>query len=522
MATQAATRAAGWRTPQLWLAALSPARQRVVAATLGVALTLGFAPWHVWPVAVPALVGLFWLVCAAGTVRQALVLGWWFGFGHFFTSLIWIAVAFQFQANMPVWIGVIAVVLLAGFLAGYSALLAAGVRASRWQGLPAALLFAALWGLAEGLRGVLFTGFPWNPLATVWIGFLPAAQGAALLGAYGWSMVTVLWALLFGLGGWRGPVAALALGGVAVAGGAWWMATTPQPEGRPVRLHLVQANVPQEIKWSTAMARDILHRHIDLSRRALSTHGPGVVIWPETAVANIIEEEPSTRFLIRRLLPEGAMLLTGGLRVVRDDEGWAVAAKNSLLALDSEGRVEATYDKSHLVPFGEYLPFRPLLEAIGLSRLAPGGMDFSRGPGARTLTLSAAPPVGPLICYEVIFPGKVVERGRRPAWLLNISNDAWFGRSTGPPQHLAQAQLRAIEQGLPMVRVTPTGYTAVIDSSGRVVAQLPTFAEGALSADLPASRRFTAYSLVLHGGAIGLGLVFLTIGGLLRYFYRRQ
>jgi apolipoprotein N-acyltransferase len=231
-----------------------------------------------------------------------------------------------------------------------------------------------------------------------------------------------------------------------------------------------------------------------MTRKAIAERGPGIAIWPETAVPNLIDEEITTRYLISRAIGEDSILLTGADRAVRSPEGEILAAHNSLMVLNSNGTILDIYDKVHLVPFGEYLPLRGLLDPLGISRLAPGSIDFLPGPKKRTLALDRLPAVGPLICYEVIFAGQVTDRSNRAGWLLNISNDAWFGRSSGPYQHLAQARLRAIEEGLPMVRATPTGKSAVIDGHGRILAEVPAHQAAVLTSALPKPLLATPYA----------------------------
>jgi apolipoprotein N-acyltransferase len=220
----------------------------------------------------------------------------------------------------------------------------------------------------------------------------------------------------------------------------------------------------------------------------------------------------TTRFLIARSIEAPGLLLSGGLRIERESDGTPISARNALFVVDADGKVQASYDKAHLVPFGEYLPFRPLLERLGLARLAPGAIDFAAGPGPRTLLLPNQPSVGPLICYEAIFPGAVTDSRTRPQWLLNISNDAWFGRSSGPFQHFALARMRAIEEGLPVVRSTPNGVSGVIDSYGRVTARLGLGRKGVLVANLPRPRPGTPYGVYGDLGFLALCFLFITLG----------
>lgn len=456
---------------------------------------------------------LLGLMHSAGSGRPAFLIGWWFGLGQFCAGLYWIAIAFQYQQNMPAALGAVAVILLSGFLALYSGL--ACLIAARLSAGPIsrAVWLAAAMTLTEMLRGLLFTGFPWNSVGAIWANWPAMAQSAASIGVHGLTLVTLL---LFGLAAsardWRLPMT-LALLGLGLAGvGILRLGSAPDVLASRQQVHIVQANIGQDEKWDIESFRENFHRYLDMTRRVISERGPGLVIWPETAIPNLIEEEITTRYLMARALDGPGVIITGGLRVDRDANGAAFAARNSLLVVDSRGAVAGTYDKAHLVPFGEYLPMRGLLGHLGLSRLAPGGIDFVPGPGARTVSVDHVPPFSPLICYEGIFTGVVVDPANRPRWLLNISNDGWFGQSTGPYQHLAQTRLRAIEEGLPLVRSTSTGVSAVFDAKGRLIDELGLGRRGVLTAPLPPPLPPTLYAQVGIAGVLVL-LAFTGIAG---------
>lgn len=482
-----------------------------VALFCGAVSTLGFAPFDAWPVTLIAFVLLIWLLEGAATPGTAFKTGWWFGLGQNAIGLYWIAVAFQFQGNMPAWLGHVAVLLLSATVAIYIALAAWATARLATSRLSRVLLFAVFWTLFEWLRGYLFGGFPWNPVGAIWANWLPMAQLTALTGVFGLSFITLIAFALIALPvGDPGTTVRPALIGAALlaAVGALGLARlgpTPDFQQAAQQVHIVQANIGQDQKWDEASFRNNFYLYLRMTRQAISERGPGLVIWPETAIPNLIEEEITTRYLMARALDGPGLIFTGGLRVDRDANGYATAARNSLLVLDDRGHVAATYDKAHLVPFGEYLPLRGLMERLGLSRLAPGGIDFTPGPGPRTLTVEGAPPVSPLICYEGIFPGQVVDRRQRPAWLLNVSNDAWFGESTGPYQHLALNRLRAIEEGLPLVRSTPTGVSAVFDGKGRLVEALGHGRRAVLTAPLPAPEPATIFARL--GDLVLIGLL---------------
>jgi apolipoprotein N-acyltransferase len=285
----------------------------------------------------------------------------------------------------------------------------------------------------------------------------------------------------------------------------------PGPDAPGPDLIIVQPDIGQDEKWAAARAEVHLARLIGLSREGPPAR-PGVprlILWPEVALPQAeLEADPGLRAYLATLLRPGDLLLLGGLSVDRDARGVATAARNSLFVLDAAGTILARYDKHHLLPGGEYVPLRPLADALGLSRLAPGSLDFSPGPGPRTLTLpGGVPPLGPMICYEMIFPGRIVEPGsHRPAWMFNPSNDAWFG-AAGPPQHLALARLRAIEEGLPMARSTPTGVSALVGPDGWVLAALGQRAMGVVARPLPAPLPPPPFARFGHRTSLGVALV---------------
>ncbi|WCT72890.1 apolipoprotein N-acyltransferase [Sphingomonas naphthae] len=474
------------------------------AFLLGLVSALGFAPVGAWPATIICFALWAFLLGAARDVRGALKLGWAFGVGHFLIGLNWIAEAFTYQAAMPGWLGWVAVLLLSLFLAIYPAI-AAGIawRYGRGGGHRFALMLGAAWTFGEWLRATLFTGFAWNPVAAIWAG-TPIAFPARLIGTYGLSGLTVaaaamLWPLGMMLRA-AGKGRKLPPGRFATTLAPYAIAFAlilslrgpPLPaDPRAPLLHIVQPNIGQEDKWDEASAPR------NYARLAGLTGEPGtlprLILWPEVAVPDFLEEDALARIRIADLMGPRDLLLTGAQSLHYAPDGTILSAGNSAFGMTSGARLIGKYDKSHLVPFGEYLPMRPVLSALGLSRLAPGDIDFRPGPGARSFALPGIGLVGTQICYEIIFSGHVVDPDRRPRFLYNPSNDAWFGRF-GPPQHLAQAQLRAVEEGLPIVRATPTGISAVIDADGEVMASLPWHEAGAIDARLPPARKPTPFS----------------------------
>ena len=473
----------------------------------GLISACGLAPLDLWPLTLIGLAGLMWLVERAASLRRALALGWWFGLGHFILGLNWIATAFYYQDAMPHWLGWIAVALLSLYLAVYPA--AAAGLAWRWGAnlprqlageeeaphpalsrkrervLPFVLVFAAAWIVTEWLRATMFTGFAWNPLGVIWFGIRPIAAAAAWIGTYGLSALAILAAGSLLLLLRRRWIAGMAVASpLLLAALAVLRPPATAPPGPQIRV--VQPNIGQQDKWREGFEARNFARLARLT--GAPTGEPRLILWPEAAVPQYLEEgRPKDRLArarIMRLLGPRDILLTGGVAIEWGEDGYAVAARNSLFGLDARGRILGRYDKAHLVPYGEYLPMRPILSAIGLSRLAPGDLDFWPGPGPATLSLPGFGKVGVQICYEIIFSGHVVDARNRPDFIFNPSNDAWFG-SWGPPQHLAQARLRAIEEGLPVIRSTPTGISAVIDADGRLLAHLPWRKAGYIDARLP-------------------------------------
>lgn len=495
-----------------------------LAFLAGLVSACGFAPLGLWPLTLAAFAALLWLIEGAPSLRSALARGWWFGFGQFVLGLNWIATAFTYQAAMPAWLGWVAVVLLSLYLAVFPA--AAAGLAWRWGRGNAGtltLVLAAAWIVTEYLRATLFTGFAWNPVGATIIS-LPIAQFATWIGTYGLSGLVVavsgvvLWLVTRkwrerSLGDVRrNPVLVFAI----LVALAWLIIPLahhvtgldpdrPETSQGPL-IRVVQPNIGQQNKWNPGFREENYRRLARLTGRPSAT--PRLILWPEAATPDFLSLQRGARQRIATLLGPNDLMLLGGVELVFGPDGRSVAAYNSLFALDSNANLRGRYDKAHLVPYGEYLPMRPILSAIGLSRLAPGDLDFWSGPGPRTLTLPGFGRAGIQICYEIIFSGHVVDRADRPDFIFNPSNDAWFG-AWGPPQHLAQARLRAIEEGLPVIRATPTGISAVIDANGRILHSLPLGTAGAIDARLPAAAPPTLFAR--FGNALPFAFALLLI-----------
>lgn len=489
------------------------------ALLLGLLFATGFAPLGLWPLSLVALAALHALIAAAPDLRAALARGYWFGVGHFVLGLNWIAGAFQYQDAMPIWLGWVAVLLLSLYLALYPAL-AAGMawQLGRGDRRAFALSFAGSWVIGEWLRAGMFTGFAWNPIGVVALPLGSLAQTTAWIGSYGLSALL----MLIGGGLWllaqRRPIGALLAAPLLLA----LVPLGSAPPANGVALRIVQPNIGQENKHNPRF--DAINFARLKAQTGKPRANPRLIFWPEAAIPDYIGEQDAeareARARLADLLGPDDLLITGGVklhtrRVV--EKGYVseitIAAANSVFVLDASGSLHGRYDKAHLVPYGEYLPMRPLLSAIGISRLVPGGLDFWPGPGAQSLDLPGVGKMGLQICYEMIFSGAVVDPANRPDFIFNPSNDAWFG-AWGPPQHLAQARLRAIEEGLPVIRSTPTGISALIDANGRLLASIAYHRAGAIDAQLPRAHAPTLFAR--FGNALPIALALMLLGVALR------
>lgn len=485
------------------LAGLSGWRRRFVLLLSGAGAVLALPPFFIFPVLPICFAVLLWSLEGVRCNKGALSAGWWFGTGHFAAGFYWVSHAFLVQPEIYGWMIPFALLGLGGGLAIFPML---AVWAS-WRladGLiRRAVLLAVFWAVTEYLRGHLLTGFPWNLLAHVWAIDAAPMQFASFVGVYGLSFVTALFAMLPAafVAGKAGKMTALA--GLLVAvllwgGGALRLMTVGQdssdivlsdlPADVPI-VQIVQPNIPQRDKWRP----DLQNRHfamlLEMSRRpdGLRADQRRIVIWPETAATFFVETQTTARMQMAEMLGPDDILITGAPRTYpRDTDDYKVW--NSIQVIDATGSIVGTFDKFHLVPFGEYVPFRAILP---FPKLTAGRTDFSAGPGPQTLSIAGLPSFSPLICYEVIFPGAVIDDENQPDWLLNVTNDGWFGHSAGPYQHMAAARFRSIEEGRPLVRVAYTGVSVMIDAYGRKQASLSLGEEGVLVHPLLSDKNHT-------------------------------
>ena len=515
-------------------------RRALIAVAAGALSVLALAPIEAWPVLFLTVPVAVWLVdgAAAGRLRGipgAAIAGWWFGFGYFLAGLYWVGYAFLVDAKTFGWLLPIAVIALPAGMACYSALGFALARALWTRGPARILALAIALTVAEWLRGNLFSGFPWNLYGYALTGPLALAQSAAVIGIWGLTFIAIAVfaspaVLIDDRTDTRRPWLPLTLALMLLAGmasyGFWRLSRTPTAFVDNIRLRIMQPNLQQDEKFNYGAKQRVMSRYLELSDRSTGPQSTGVkdithLIWPESAFPFLLAREPDALAQIANLLPPGTVLITGGVRAPELPPGQKLEhAYNSIYVIDHDGSILSIYDKIHLVPFGEYLPFQSLLERLGLMQLTkmPGG--FLAGERRRPLNIPRAPRALPTICYEIVFPNEVAPGNDRPGWLLNLTNDGWFGISSGPYQHLQQARVRTIEQGLPLVRAANTGISAVIDPVGRIVKSLPLGTEGVLDASLPRRIAPTLYARTGDVGAMLLVGVALII--VIRRRARRQ
>ncbi|MGA1026287.1 MAG: apolipoprotein N-acyltransferase [Lutimaribacter sp.] len=460
-----------------------------LAALAGAGAALGHAPLGLWPVSLVALAALFALFRGASTWRAAMALGWAAGVGYFALALAWIVEPFFVDIARHGWMAPFALLGMAGGLA----LFWGAAHGMAWRLGGGAVPWAVALALAELARSYVLTGFPWALIGHVLIEapFLPVAgfvgaQGLTLLAL---ALAVGVYALLR-----RQSVVAVLIFGCAVGLGAYahitqsaQIAARPAETARPV-LRLIQPNAAQHLKWDPAMTGLFFRRQLRLTAAPDPAGRPDLVIWPETAIPVSLNYAQPVIAQVAQAA-QGAPVVMGMLR----EEG--VRLYNSAVLIDGQGVVSAIYDKHHLVPFGEYMPLSGVMARLGIAGFVTrGGQGFSAGPGARLMSVAGVGQALPLICYEAVFPQDVAAAPARPEFLLQITNDAWFGKISGPYQHLAQARLRAVEQGLPMVRAANTGISAMIDIDGTVTASLGLGQAGFVQAALPAARPPTVYA----------------------------
>jgi len=503
-------------------------RGRLGALVAGAASVLALAPFFAWPILWITLPILVWLIDGALERRAppedgrwwrrpeaaAAEVGWWFGFGYFLAGLFWIGEAFLVEAEIFAVLMPLAVILmptgLALFYAAAAALAAPFWKAGAWRVVALALSLSAM----EWLRGHVLTGFPWNVLGYALTYPLPLMQSAAVVGIYGLTLATVLifalppvlWCEASHAWARRRGIVALSVAllplVVAAALGYARLALAQSATVPGVKIRIVQPSVPQREKWRPENQEPIFLDHLQLSKRDAAGNvddlaGISHIIWAEAAMPFMPLDTPEALAAIARFLPQGTILITGALRAERAPPQSPRLRNffNSLLVFGAGGVLLTRYDKIHLVPFGEYLPMQGLLEGIGLQQLSRLRGGFEAGISPRPLLdIPGLPRSVPLICYEAIFPRAIVQGADRPGLIVNVTNDGWFGNTTGPRQHLHQARVRAVEEGIPLIRAANNGVSAAFDGYGRSLGVLDLDARGVLDVALPLALQLPLYA----------------------------
>jgi apolipoprotein N-acyltransferase len=490
-------------------------KRAAIALAAGALSALAMAPFNAWPVLFLTFPVMIWLIDGAGAGRArgipaAAMAGWWFGLGYFVPGLYWIGYAFLVDASTFAWLLPFAILGLPAYLALFTAFGFGLARLIWTRDASRVLALAATLTMAEWLRGHVLTGFPWNAFGYALTEPLALAQTGSLIGLWGLTFLSVAIfaspAVLIdgtsrGRKPWIAPVLALVLlVGMGIFG---VVRLTLQPtQLTNVKLRIMQPNLTQDARFNYSAKAEVMQKYLTLSDRASGPQSTGVrdtnvLIWPESAFPFFLTREADAMAQIADLLPKGTVLITGAVRAPDLPPGVKITrAYNSIYVIDHDGSVLSVYDKLHLVPFGEYLPFQNWMEKLGFEQLTKVQGGFIPGKVRRTLDIPNAPHALPLICYEAIFPGDIASRDDRPGWIVNLTNDGWFGISTGPYQHLQQVRLRAIEEGLPVVRAANDGISAVIDPLGRIVAQLGLGLEGVLDSRLPSANPPTIYTRI--------------------------
>ncbi|MCQ2914570.1 MAG: apolipoprotein N-acyltransferase [Alphaproteobacteria bacterium] len=488
--------------------------KKVISLLLGGIAVLSFPPWNLFFFQIISFAFFFYLINSEISKKELFKLGYYFGFGMFSVGSVWISHALTIEGLSYKWLAPIPPIL-GGFYLGLYPMLSVLAICFVKPGIRRLFAFAASWTIFEYFRGIVFTGFPWSPLGSMWANYPNMLQLASLVGVFGVSYFCILEACSFGLISkpikQKKNLIVLLPILLLVSQFIFGQVRLLKSDTSMVRGHvfrLVQGNIPQGQKWDAKIAERSFMKYVHLSR-SKGAEGITHVLWPETATNYFLQTDEFAHGMITSALTPGSILLAGSLRyegnigrlnpITRKPE---FKIFNSIVAINDIGVNIGSYDKAHLVPFGEYAPLSSIFPFM--HKIVPVPFDFARGPGPTTVNIPRTLPVGMLVCYEVIFPGKVVNKNDpRPYWLMNATNDAWYGFSAGPYQHLASAQLRAVEEGLPLLRVANTGISAVIDAYGRVLKSLPLFATGVIDSELPKRTENNTF-FSLYGNVIPL------------------
>lgn len=482
-----------------------------ISALLGFMANLALPPIGFVPALFIILPWLLLLLDQTKSKTQAFLLGWVFGFAHFIVGLYWVSLSLFTDISQFWWALPFSAAGLPIVLAMFSGAVTLTLYISGLRSIKRLLAFAILWTLGEWLRGHIFTGFPWNLISYSWINVLSVLQMVSIFGSYGLTFFTVLFASMPVLIFWyrekpgiakRYLIAGTAMLFVFAAAGTMRLALNNEklPNRTSQRIRIIQPAIPQTLKWDPELQQRNFERHLELSAIPFPTNDPVMIVWPETAIPWRLNGNQEVLEKAASVIPRtGGILITGALRVSHENN--QTQFYNSVFAVNKDGEIAAYSDKFHLVPFGEFLPFR---KYFPFEPVAAGKTDFSSGVGPTTLHAETFPSFSPLVCYEAIFPGQVADENERPHLLINLTNDAWFGMSIGPHQHFASARIRAIEEGVPLIRAANTGISAVVDPYGRIVALMPLGTTGVIDSYIPERTSSpTLYSMLGDGSLWG-------------------
>ncbi|MCC3303780.1 apolipoprotein N-acyltransferase [Sneathiella sp. HT1-7] len=508
-----------------WVSNLSQIKKYLLAFILGALIAAALPPLNLVFLLPVSFTGLLWILSTATTRRQAFLAGWWFGWGQFIAGLYWIGVAFTVDAKTHALLMPLPVLVLPAILAIFSGCATLVTHMSGARSLARVFILSAAWIAFEYVRGVIFTGFAWNTIGYSWSGILPVLQTTAFMGVYGLTLLTVFLSSLPALFGEAETSRRTASLSLAITAGLFaifygiGIARIPATAVKTFEnatLRIVQPNIPQKDKWKHNLLLEHLRKIVALSLTDDGTSLPRYFIWPETAVPYYLTTTKPLQKELAQIIPPGGAIATGAPRrdpVVR--QYW-----NSLQVLGETGEILDIYDKQHLVPYGEYMPLRSLMAATGLSEIIPAldqMSDFATPDSSakKVINIPGLPPARALICYEIVFPWEV-DPDTPFSWILNITNDGWFGTTSGPYQHFAMTRTRAVEQGVAVVRAANTGISAIIDPYGRVPEELALNETGFIDGDLPLpipERTLYAHygeaipvALVIAFTGIGIGL----------------
>lgn len=460
------------------------AQSRLFSFAMGALATASLAPFYITTCLLISITSMS-VLTQKSDYSAAFWQGWWFGFGYFSTGLYWISFALGIDLITFGWLIPFAVFGLPACLAFFIACSFGLASYLSYDRVSHLLLLAISWSFFEWIRSFIFTGFPWNLLSYCWLDFVTMSQSLAIMGPFSLSLLSIVWMGIPALGVKPKLQLLILSTWVCLYGyGYLRVPTGPMPTIPNLTLRLVQPSIPHALSSSHTQQEKNFRDVIELTFSKHEGSQPNVFIWPESATPYLLANDHAKRFKIATHLSSDQIFIAGTTRGIKESPS-KLTLWNSMIAFDNFGTIISFYDKSHLVPFGEYIPFRKYMPGV-LKKVTAGAIDFTEGSGPRTIVHPRLPPFSPLICYEVIFPGQILSQNEpSPHWLLNITNDAWYGNTTGPHQHFDITRARAIEEGLPMVRVGNNGISGVIDPYGRVLKTLKLNERGVLDVQLP-------------------------------------